>query len=145
MAALNAAAFWPIRPGPKRGWASLPKSTAPRVRFSFPWVSIKSSMARMRRSVGSLEDMDPESSTIASRFVLGVHAAALEAGAALEAATPSPAHATRATLAADVAFQAVLIDPSRVRSGQGQRRRRGPLRRARAASVDGCTATWSDR
>src|SRR5919107_4068536 len=136
MAALNAAAFWPSRPGPKRGWASLPKSTAPRVRFSFPWVSIKSSIARMRRSVGSLEDMDPESSTIASRFVLGVHAAALEAGAALEAATPSPANASRATLAAEVAFQAVLIDPSRVRSGQGVGGDARCGERARRASTD---------
>src|SRR5919107_2204188 len=111
MADLNAAASCAIRPGPKSGRASLPNSTAPRVRFSLPWVSIRSSIARMRRSLGSLEDMDPESSMMASRLVFGVHAAALEVGAAPADATPIPTHASRAALAADVAFQAVLIDP----------------------------------
>jgi hypothetical protein len=74
-------------------------------------------MARIRRLLGSLEDIEPESSMIASRFVLGVQAAALEAGAALDDATPIPTHASRAAVAAHVVFPAVLIDPSRVRFG----------------------------
>jgi hypothetical protein len=72
---LNAAAFCPIRPGPNSGAASVPNSTAPSVRFSLPCVSISNSSARMRRSLGSLKVIDPESSMIASRFVLGVQAA----------------------------------------------------------------------
>src|SRR5215212_3397672 len=90
-AALYAAAFWPISPGPNSGVASVPNSTAPSVRFSLPCVSISSSIARIRRLLGSLSDIDPESSTIASRFDFGVHAADATPGAAAQATVASAA------------------------------------------------------
>jgi len=76
----------------------------------------------MRRSLGSLDDIDPESSMIASRFVLGVQLAALEAGAALADATPTARHAARA---AQVVLQAMRI---RTASAAAMRRAsaRGP-------------------
>ena len=93
MAALNAAAFWPITPGPNSGVASVPNSTAPSVRFSLPCVSIRSSVARMRRLLGSLNVIEPESSMIASRLFLGVQAAPAR-GAAVPAPRQAAAKAT---------------------------------------------------
>src|SRR5436305_13244242 len=68
------ATFAPIRSGAKSEFACDPNSTAPSVLFAFCGLLIKRSSAATRRRWESVDDIDPESSTIASTLVTGLQA-----------------------------------------------------------------------